>query len=72
MLKTSMTDIPRFPIPGMDEDALSVYSGLYGEDAECFIGILNTSPEEIFVISRMIAYITEKIGGDGNGSSENS
>ena len=72
MRKITMTDIPRFPIPGMDENTLVMYSNLYGENAEHFIGVLNTSPEEISVISRLIAYLAEKLGENRNGPSENS
>ena len=53
----------KFPAPGLDEDARSLYSELYGEEGERFVDILNTSPDEIAVISRMIAYLKAKMGG---------
>ncbi len=49
----------KFPTPVLGDDAQALYSKLYGEDGERFVDILNTSPDEIAVISRMIAYLAE-------------
>lgn len=50
----------RFPSPTMDETAQSLYAELYGDAGAHFVGILNSSPNEIAVISRLIAYLDEK------------
>lgn len=52
----------KFSTPTLDHDAQTLYSRLYGEDGEMFVEILNTSPNEIAVISRLIAYLTERKG----------
>lgn len=50
----------RFPSPTMDETAYNLYAELYGDAGTRFIGILNSSPNEIAVISRLIAYLDDK------------
>lgn len=50
----------RFPSPTMDETAQQLYADLYGDAGTSFVGILNTSPNEIAVISRLIAYLDDK------------
>lgn len=50
----------KFSAPVMDDNAQALYSKLYGNAGERFVDILNTSPDEIAVISRMIAYLTER------------
>lgn len=50
----------KFSAPVMDDNTQALYSKLYGDAGERFVNILNTSPDEISVISRMIAYLTEK------------
>jgi len=52
----------KFPAPVLGDDAQSLYSMLYGEAGERFVDILNSSPDEIAVISRLIAYLAEKKG----------
>lgn len=48
----------KFEVPGMDDTAKELYSALYGEDiGKCFVEVLATSPDEIAVISRLIAYL---------------
>lgn len=48
----------KFEVPGMDDTAKELYSSLYGEDiGKRFVGVLATSPDEIAVISRLIAYL---------------
>ena len=49
----------RFSAPVLGEDTQELYTKLYGESGEMFINILNTSPNEIAVISRLIAYLKE-------------
>ena len=54
----------KFEVPGMGDTAKELYSALYGEDiGKRFIDVLATSPDEIAVISRLIAYLmTSKKG----------
>lgn len=47
----------RFPSPTMDEEAQNLYVELYGDVGGRFVGVLNSSPNEIAVISRLIAYL---------------
>ena len=55
----------RFSTPGFEEDTRALYSRLYGEDAGSkFFDILTGSPDEIAVISRIIAYLAEKEKGE--------
>lgn len=50
----------KFSAPVMDDNTQALYSKLYGDAGERFVDILNTSPDEIAVISKMIAYLTER------------
>lgn len=50
----------KFPAPGMNEEALELYTKVYGEAGEQFMGILESSPDEIAVISRLLAYLKAK------------
>lgn len=50
----------KFPTPVLGDDTQELYTGLYGEAGEKFIGILNTSPDEIAVLSRLIAYLKSR------------
>lgn len=50
----------RFPSPTMDDTAQNLYTELYGDAGARFVGILNSSPNEIAVISRLIAYLDDK------------
>lgn len=49
-----------FSSPVLGEEAQKIYLDLYGEAGEKFVDILNTFPNEIVVISRLIAYLKEK------------
>ena len=62
----------KFPAPVLGDDAQALYSKLYGEAGERFVDILNTSPDEIAVISRLIAYLTERKEVQEDGYAENS
>lgn len=62
----------KFPAPVLGDDAQTLYSKLYGEAGERFVDILNTSPDEIAVISRLIAYLTERKEVQEDGYAENS
>ena len=50
----------RFSAPVLGADAQGLYTKLYGEAGDRFVDILNTSPDEIAVISRLIAYLKDK------------
>ncbi len=50
----------KFSAPVLCDDAQALYTKLYGEEGSRFIDILNTSPDEIAVISKMLAYLKEK------------
>ena len=52
----------KFPTPVLGDDIQNLYSNLYGDAGERFVDVLNTSPDEIAVISRLIAYLAEKRG----------
>lgn len=60
------TNLVKFEAPGMGARAKALYQKLYGELAgEQFIDILSTSPDEIAVISRLVAFLAEQKGGKG-------
>ena len=61
----------KFPAPVLGYDAQRLYFKLYGEAGERFVDILNTSPDEIGVISRLIAYLTERKETKKDGYAEN-
>ncbi len=52
----------RFSAPVLGDETHELYAKLYGDAGERFVDILNTSPNEIAVISRLIAYMKEKKG----------
>lgn len=52
----------KFPTPVLSDDTQELYTKLYGDAGEKFIDILNTSPNEIAVISRLITYLKDKKG----------
>lgn len=60
----------KFPAPVLGEDTQQLYTKLYGEVGNHFVDILNTSPNEIAVISRLIAFLCEKKGVENNGRKE--
>lgn len=61
----------KFPAPVLGDGAEVLYSNLYGVAGEQFVEILNTSPDEIAVISRLIAYLTVREGMKEDESTEN-
>lgn len=54
----------KFSAPVLGADVQKLYMELYGDAGEGFVNILNTSPDEIAVISRLIAYLKEKRGDE--------
>ncbi len=61
----------KFSVPVLGSEAQTIYSNLYGEAGIRFIGILDSSPNEIAVISRLIAYLAEMKGAERHGFAEN-
>ena len=54
------TNFTKFSVPVLGEDTQELYKELYGDIGAGFLDILNTSPDEIAVISRLIAYLCSK------------
>lgn len=52
----------KFTVPVLGEDTQELYSELYGDAGNRFVDVLSTSPDEIAVISKMIAYLNKKKG----------
>lgn len=57
------TACPRFPSPVLGEEARALYARLYGANGRRFADILDTSPDEIAVVSRLIAYLAHREEG---------
>lgn len=57
----------KFPVPVLGDNTSRLYTRLYGDAGENFVDILRSSPDEIAVISRLIAYLCEKKGGQTHG-----
>lgn len=67
------THYPKFEAAVLNDEAREMYAGLYGDAGETFVDILNSSPDEIAVISRLLACLAKKMKGVAeNGYSENS
>ena len=52
-------NLVKFDAPVLGEETQELYTRLYGEAGETFLKILNISPGEIAVISRLIANLKE-------------
>ena len=50
----------KFPAPVLGSGTQELYTRLYGEDGGRFVDILSTSPDEIAVVSRLIAYLKDR------------
>ncbi len=50
----------KFSVPVLEDNIQELYTELYGDVGQMFIDILNTSPNEIAVISRLIAFLQDK------------
>lgn len=60
------TNLVKFETPGMGTGTKVLYQKLYGEIAgEQFIDILSNSPDEIAIISRLVAFLAEQKGVKG-------
>lgn len=53
----------KFSVPVLGDETQELYKKLYGESGEKFVDILNSSPNEIAVISKLIAYLRDKVEG---------
>lgn len=49
----------RFSSPVLGEEAISLYKSVYGDNGEKYIEILEESPYEVAVNSRMLAYLAK-------------
>lgn len=50
----------KFPAPVLGEGTQELYNRLYGDAGDRFVDVLKSSPDEIAVVSRLIAYLKEK------------
>lgn len=57
-------NITRWTSPILGQEAETVYTGVYGENGKEYINILETSPYEIAVVSRLMAYLHKVKGGE--------
>ena len=57
------TSCPGFPAPVLGAEARAFYARLYGANERRFADILDTSPDEIAVVSRLIAYLAQREEG---------
>lgn len=53
----------RWTNPILGEGADVVYTEMYGETGKIFLNVLESSPYEIAVVSRLIAYLEKVRGG---------
>lgn len=53
----------RFGSPILGEDVDEIYNNIYGECGKEFLEVLETSPYEVAVISRLIAYLQQRLEG---------
>lgn len=54
----------RWTSPILGQEAEAVYTGIYGNEGEDLLRVLETSPYEIAVVSRLIAYLQKVKGGE--------
>lgn len=65
------TNMAMFSVAVLEEGTKELYARLYGDPGGEIVESLNNSPGEIAVVSRMIAYLEEKLGGEKDGFEEN-
>lgn len=58
------TNFTRWTSPILGKEAEAVYVGAYGESGKKYMDVLESSPYEIAVISRLIAYMQSKKKGE--------
>lgn len=56
-------NITRWTNPILGEGADTVYTEMYGDEGRNFLHVLESSPYEIAVVSRLIAYLEKVRGG---------
>ena len=54
----------RWTSPILGQEAEAVYTDIYGNEGAGFLRVLETSPYEIAVVSRLIAYLQKVKGGE--------
>lgn len=57
------TNFTRWTSPILGQEADTVYARVYGDEGESFLHVLESSPYEIAVVSRLIAYLDVVRGG---------
>lgn len=50
----------KFIAPVLGEDTQELYSELYGDAGNKFVDVLSSSPDEIAVVSKMIAFLNKQ------------
>ena len=50
----------KFTAPVLGEDTQELYSELYGDAGNKFVDVLSSSPDEIAVVSKMIAFLNKQ------------
>ena len=53
----------RFESPVFGQKAQELYMTIYGDMGAQYVELLHSSPYEVAVISRIIAYLASKMGG---------
>lgn len=56
------TNFTRWTNPILSQEAETIYTDIYGNEGADFLHVLETSPYEIAVVSRLIAYL-QKVKG---------
>ena len=64
------TNFARWPSPILGQDAETVYTTAYGDKGIDFLRVLETSPYEIAVVSRLIVYMQRDKQRDINSTNE--
>lgn len=58
------TNFTRWTNPILGQEAQNEYSDVYGQDGVEFLHILESSPYEIAVVSRLLAHLQKVKGGE--------
>ena len=52
----------KFTAPVLDKDTQGLYTELYGDAGDKFVDVLSSSPDEIAVVSKIIAFLNKQKG----------
>ena len=58
------TQHARWTNPVLTQETNKLYTDLYGNEGDTYISVLKTSPYEIAIISRFLAYLEKEHGGE--------